>query len=68
MTPCISYIWLSISKVYIPVSEATKPLRELLSPKNQWLWSDTQQQAFEAVRIMVSSNSIFVLFDPHRQT
>ena len=50
------------------MSEATKPLRELLSSKNQWLWSDSQQQAFKAVQNMVSSDSILALFDPHRPT
>ena len=50
------------------LSDATKPLRELLSSKNQWLWSDVQQQAFEAVRNMVSSDRVLALFDPHRPT
>ena len=35
---------------FIPqLAEATKPLRELLSAKNQWLWSSSQQQAFKTV-------------------
>ena len=57
-----------LAKFTPQLSEATKPLRELLSSKNQWLWSDSQQQAFEAVRNMVSSDTILALFDPHRPT
>ena len=54
---------------FIPqLSEATKPLRELLSAKNQWLWTSCQQQAFTTVKIMVSSNSALALFDPCRPT
>ena len=57
-----------LAKFTPQLSEATKPLRELLSSKNQWLWSDSQQQAFEAVRNMVSSDTILAPFDPHRPT
>ena len=57
-----------LAKFTPQLSEATKPLRELLSSKNQWLWSDNQTQAFETVRNMVSSDSILALFDPHRST
>ena len=56
-----------LAKFTPQLSDATKPLRELLSSKNQWLWSDVQQQAFEAVRNMVSSDRVLALFDPHRQ-
>ena len=56
-----------LAKFTPQLSEATKPLRELLSSKNQ-LWSDSQKQAFETVRDMVSSDSILALFDPHRST
>ena len=57
-----------LAKFTPQLSETTKPLRELLSSKNQWLWSDSQQQAFEAVRNMMSSDTILALFDPHRPT
>ena len=54
---------------FIPqLAEATKPLRELLSAKNQWLWSSSQQQAFKTVQAMVSSDSALALFDPCRPT
>ena len=54
---------------FIPqLAEVTKPLRELLSAKNQWLWSNSQQQAFKTVQSMVSSNSALALFDLCRPT
>ena len=54
---------------FIPqLAEATKPLRELLSAKSQWLWSSSQQQAFKTVQSMVSSDSALALFDPCRPT
>ena len=59
---------IQIAKFTRQLSEATKPLRELLSSKNQWLWSISQKYAFETVRNMVSSDSIFAIFDPHRST
>ena len=36
--------------------------------KNHWLWSDIQEQAFEAVQNMVNSERELTLFDPHRPT
>ena len=57
-----------LAKFTPQLSEATKPLQELLSLNNQWLWSDSQQQAFKAVRNMVSSDAILALFDSHRPT
>ena len=57
-----------LAKFTPQLSDATKSLRELLSSKNQWLWSDVQQQAFEAVQNMVSSDRVLALFDPHRPT
>ena len=56
-----------LAKFTPQLSDATKSLRELLSSKNQWLWSDVQQQAFEAVQNMVSSDRVLALFDPHSQ-
>lgn len=57
-----------LAKFTPQLSEGTKPLRELLSSKNQWLWSESQQQAFEAVQNMVTSDAILALFDPYRPT
>ena len=57
-----------LAKFTPQLSDATKSLHVLLNSKNQWLWSDVQQQAFEAVQNMVSSDRVLALFDPHRPT
>ena len=36
------------------MAEITKPLRELLSPKNDWVWGAPQQKAFEDLKSELS--------------
>ena len=31
-------------------AELTKPLRDLLSSKKQWIWSNAQDEAFRAIK------------------
>ena len=38
-----------LSKFRPQIAELSKPLRDLLSSKSHWLWSDAQQQAFTAL-------------------
>ena len=54
---------------FIPqLSDSNKPLRELLSVENQWVWTSCQQQAFKSIKELVSSDSPLALFDPCRPT
>jgi len=50
------------------LAENTKPLRDLLSTKNQWSWGSRQQEAFNQLQSLVSSNCVLTLFDPCRKT
>ena len=40
------------------LAEITKPLRDLLSKKNQWTWGPAQEQAFSTVKDEEFSSSI----------
>ena len=50
------------------MAEMTKPLRDLLSKKNAWVWADSQQQAFDKVKHELSSAPILALYDPQLET
>lgn len=57
-----------LSKFTPNLAEKTKPLRDLLSKKNQWLWGDGQQQAFQEIKQELSSRPVLALYNPHRET
>ena len=50
------------------LADMTKPLRDLLSNKNQWCWDRPQQQAFKDVKNEISKSPTLALFDPSKQT
>ncbi|KXJ11143.1 Transposon Tf2-9 polyprotein [Exaiptasia diaphana] len=50
-------------------AEITKPLRELLSLKNDWHWGPSQQQAFQKLKKELSDpNKILAHYDPTADT
>ena len=51
-----------MSKFAPHLSEISKPLRDLLSLKYQWTWSDAQEEAFQRIKDLVSSK-VLVLYD-----
>lgn len=57
-----------LSKFSPQLAEKTKPLRDLLSTKNQWLWGSSQQQAFRTIKDELSSSRVLALFDAERNT
>ena len=57
-----------LSKSTPNLVENTKPVRDLLSTKNQWTWGSTQQEVFKQLQSLVSSNCVLTLFDPCRKT
>ena len=57
-----------LSKFTPHLSEITKPLRDLLSTKNQWTWDHAQKQAFSAVKEALTRSPILALFDPNLET
>ena len=57
-----------LSKFTPHLAEITKPLRDLLSTKNQWTWGHAQKQAFSAVKEALTKSPILALFDPNLET
>ena len=45
------------------ITELVKPLRELLSPKNVFMWSPAHEEAFTQVKEEVSSPCVLALFN-----
>ena len=50
------------------LTDTTKPLRDLLCNKNQWLWGETQQKAFGETKSVLSSTPVLSLYDQKRPT
>ena len=57
-----------LSKFLPRVAEETKPLRNLLSTKNQWHWDSLQDQAFVKLKLLLSSSKVLALYDPSLHT
>ena len=57
-----------LGKLTPELAEKAKPLRDLLSKKNHWVWDDQQQQSFEEVKLILSSCPTLALYDPERET
>ena len=57
-----------LSKFSPNLAEKTKPLRDLLSKKNQWMWGASQQEAFDALKEELSSTPVLAHYDPERET
>ena len=50
------------------VAAAAEPLRQLLRPRNAWLWTPAHEQAFVAVKAALLSPPVLDFFDPLRRT
>ena len=50
------------------LSEAAGPLRDLLKPKNAFLWSPQHEEAFTKTKEILCSPHILVAFDPNLET
>ena len=57
-----------LSKFSPDLSSKTKPLRDLLSTKNQWVWGPSQQQAFADTKAELSSPRILALYNTAAKT
>ena len=53
---------------FAQLAETTKPLRELLGKRNSWYWGIQQQNAFIAVKKMLTSPPCLALYDPQKET
>ena len=57
-----------LSKFTPNIAELTKPLRELLSKRNQWTWNETHQKAFSKLKDEVSTQPVLALYSPKLDT
>ena len=57
-----------LSKFEPQIAELSKPLRDLLSSKIHWLWSDAQQQAFTTLKESLAFTLTLAHYDASRQT
>ena len=54
---------------FVPhLAEKTKPIRDLLSTKNKFLWGPTQQDAFESLKKELTSTPVLAYYDPAKKT
>ena len=45
-------------------ADISQPLRDLLSPKNAWLWSPRHQVAFNAIKNELARPTVLALYNP----
>ena len=49
------------------LADKTRPLRDLLSKKNQWNWGEPQRKAFQEVKEALSCSPVLALFNPKKE-
>lgn len=53
---------------FIPqLAEKDKPLRDLLSKKNCWMWGVEQAKAFQDLKDALTSPPVLAMYDPNRE-
>ena len=58
-----------LGKFSSQVAEISKPLRDLLSPKREWIWDSAQKQSFRALKQELSKpDKLLAHYDPATQT
>ena len=57
-----------MSKFAPHLADKAKPLCDLVSPKNQWVWTETQQQAFDKIKQELSSQPVLAMYNPEADT
>ena len=50
------------------LAEITKPMRDLLSKTNDWVWGQDQQSCFQALKDSLTSTPVLALYDAKRET
>ena len=57
-----------LSKFMLHLVEMTKPLRDLLSKKNQWTWDHAQRLVFSSIKDALTKSPALALYDPNLET
>ena len=50
------------------LANKAKPINELLSNKNDWMWGESQQKSFNLIKHELSSAPILAFYNPELQT
>ena len=54
---------------FLPLlGEYSKPIRDLLSTKNQFYWGPDQQRSFDLIKQSLTNTPVLALYDPNRYT
>ena len=54
---------------FIPnLADTSKPLRDLLKEENEWTWSHQQEDAFQKLKVQLSSAPVLAHYDPAKET
>ena len=57
-----------MSKFSPNIAQISKPLRDLLSTKNSWAWTDSQEESFRKLKEESSSTRVLALYDVAAKT
>ena len=57
-----------LSKFCPQLADTAKPIHDLLSNKNAWVWEESQQKSFDTIKQKLSSTPILALYDPRKET
>jgi len=58
-----------LGKFSSKIADTSKPLRDLLSTKNMWLWGSSQKEAFNSLKkILSSEDALLAHYDPQAET
>ena len=50
------------------LAEYSKPIRDLLSSKNEFYWGPDQQRSFDLIKQTLTNSPVLALYDPNRYT
>ena len=57
-----------LGKFTPPLAEITKPMRDLLCKKNDWMWGHAQQMCFVQLKESLTSAPVLALYNANRET
>jgi hypothetical protein len=59
---------IQFGKFFRSLAAKSKPIRDLLSTKNQFYWGSDQQEAFDKVKLTLTNTPVLAHYDPNWET